>query len=487
MQKKILYVLVLMSCCVLGITGLQLYWNYQNYKTIIGTFKKDVNDALDLAVDQEKLVRRKAIIAKFEDWLSDTTIVRITCDTNNMDHSTIFTMQDVVPYYPNAKADKLRLGISSYKEKVGKITPAAKTAFINHLVGVVEKDLKNSITYFYTQGLGHRLEKEFGSSRPNKDKLYLLYEQELLKKDITSNFQLNSAYTAKSNRFLTYKVNAAFKKPYEQQLIWASLENPNNYYLREMKWLIFSSALLIGITIFCFYYTVRTLLNQHKLVAIKNQFINNMTHEINTPLASIQVTAEALQQFDHDKETQHDYLNIILYQTNKLNNLTSEILENAKLESLDIKRDEHINLNEIILTIIKDLKLDDNVDLTYLIPQHEIIVKGNKAHLARSIANIIENAFKYNTSARPIIEIILKEARNEITLTIKDNGPGIADEFKEKVFDQFYRIPTGNIHNIKGYGLGLSYVKKIINQHCGNIFVSDNYPIGTVFSIKLPK
>ena len=276
------------------------------------------------------------------------------------------------------------------------------------------------------------------------------------------------------------------RRPFEIQLVWARLENPNNYYLKEMKWLIITSLLLIGITLFCFYYTIKTLFNQNKLVALKDQFISNMTHELHTPLASIQITTEALQKFTPDAATQANYLDIILYQTKKLTELTKEILTNAKLETLGFTKDDQIDLDELVLVTITDLKLDDNISIKFIPSNEKHIIIGNKMHLSHAIGNIIENAVKYNTSTQPIIEINISKNRKETEISIADNGPGIADEFKQKIFDQFYRISTGNVHDIKGYGLGLSYVKKVVDQHQGSISVIDKYPHGSVFLINLP-
>ena len=475
-----------MSCCVLGITGLQLYWNYQNYKTTAANFKKDVNNALAIAVDKEMALRREKIYRDVKKWLADTSIIKITCDTINKDHETTFTMEDVVPYYADEKADKTTVGISSFKQKLGKITPEAKTIFVNHFAEIVKNDLSEGVTHYYTQGLGHRIESAFEASKVNKKHLINLYQNELKKRKISSQIILNSNYIQTEDYFLTNKFNTAFRQPYEKTFVWASLENSNKYYLREMKWLIISSFLLIAITLFCFYYTIKTLFNQHKLVVIKNQFISNMTHEINTPLSSIQITAEALQQFNPDVETSKKYLDIILYQTNKLNELSKEILANAKLETLTFARDEKIELNQLIASIIEDLNLRTNLELSFQSNTDKITIQGNKLHLTRSIANILENAAKYNSSSHPIIEIKLTKNQKDINLSITDNGPGIADEYKHKIFEQFYRIPTGNVHDIKGYGLGLSYVKKVISQHQGMIKVLDNHPVGSIFSIHLP-
>ena len=116
----------------------------------------------------------------------------------------------------------------------------------------------------------------------------------------------------------------------------------------------------------------------------------------------------------------------------------------------------------------------------------DLVVRGNKAQLYRSIKNLLENAEKYNTDVAPEVGITLSKINSGISLRVTDNGPGIPDAFKSKIFDAFYRIPTGNIHDVKGYGLGLNYVQKVISQHRGSISVVDNKPSGAIFSIFLP-
>ncbi len=135
---------------------------------------------------------------------------------------------------------------------------------------------------------------------------------------------------------------------------------------------------------------------------------------------------------------------------------------------------------------IADLKLAEHIRLKFSPSLVAYLIKGNQMHLSHAIANILENAAKYNTNPQPVIEININKNRKEMEISIADNGPGIADEFKQKIFDQFYRISTGNVHDIKGYGLGLSYVKKVIDQHHGSISVIDKYPTGSVFLINLP-
>ncbi|SFA51683.1 His Kinase A (phospho-acceptor) domain-containing protein [Pedobacter suwonensis] len=473
----------MMSCCVLGIVSLQLYWNFKNYNSVVANFKKDTNNALDIAVEREMMQRRKQLVSEVKKWMNNPSIVKITCDTNNKDHSTAFTLTDAIPYYADEKADQVTMGISSFNKKVGRINPEAKKVFIEHFSKILMNDLKDATVHYYTQGIGHRLDRSFNESRLDSANLIKIYKEELAKRQISTSFKLNTMLLT-SNSFVTHKVNTAFRRPYVNSLVFASLENPNSYYLRQTKWLVIGSVSLIGITLSCFYYTVKTLFNQHKLVAIKNQFISNMTHEINTPLSSIQVTAEALKKFKPNEETTEKYLEIILYQTQKLNDLTNEILESAKLDTLKFSMEDMVDLKQLISEILADLCEVIKIQLNF--EAGDFIIMGNRVHLQRLITNLLENAIKYNIESIPEISVDLEKINSGILLRIIDNGPGIADEHKSKIFDQFYRIPTGNMHNVKGYGLGLNYVKKVVSQHGGSISVSDNKPSGAIFTLIFP-
>lgn len=468
---------------MLLLTGLQFYWNYQNYLITVRNFKTDINAALKDAVEKEKTARVVEINYKIKRFLADSTFIKIDIRYNKIYDQSIFSISDVKPLFKNLKSFDISFADFQQK-KIEHITPKLKNYFINRYVDkTLGKSIRAGYFYYDTQRLGDTLSKIFDENKLNLTRLTHVYQLELIKRDITAGFRILTKHN-KTNLtpFITLKYNASLKEP--DELVFASFPTPNVFFIIRMKWVIVSSLLLICITLFCFYYTVKTLFNQHKLVAIKNQFISNMTHEINTPLSSIQVTAEALKQFNLDEETREKYLDIILYQTKRLNGLSEEILENAKLEALIFTRDEEIDLNQLIPTLIEDLKLKESVIFEYQSNQENSIIRGNQTQLSRAIANVLENAFKYNHTNKPNIKIKITKNQKEVKLFISDNGPGIADEFKEKIFEQFYRIPTGNIHDIKGYGLGLSYVKKVILQHKGTISVIDNQPKGSIFCIK---
>lgn len=321
MKKHVNIILVLMSLCVTGIIGLQVFWNYQNYKSTVNTFQHDINQALQSAVELEKAQRHQQLITKVKGWLADTSLIRITCDTKNRDSNTVFYIRDRYPKY--ADSGSWDFGFADFKPKLTKLTPEIKTMVINRFSNTrVLRDLQQGTVYYYTQRLGDSLMTAFTNSHVRMNALDSTYKNLLRSKGIHTSFRLNPADTT-GNIYLTHSINTSFRRPYKKELVRASLESPDWYFLTTMKWVLLATLLLVSISLLCFGYTAKTLLSQHKLAELKDNFISNMTHELNTPLSSIKITTEALKTFDYTPEIQKDYLDIISYQTEKLTDLTA--------------------------------------------------------------------------------------------------------------------------------------------------------------------
>lgn len=487
MKKHILLILVLMSLCVTGIVGLQLFWNYQNYRTTVRTFDHDINGALNNAVARETDQRREQIVTRFKGWLADTSLIIITADHNNRDSATVFYTQDAHPKFKEDKKRRSQFGLTDFKERLDHITPQAKAFMIKHFGDrILKRDLEEGVVYHYTQMLGDSLEKVFNASKMNPRALDKLFSQELAARNIHAAFALDPHHTA--GVYLTKKVNTNFRKPYKNDFVYAGMESPDTYFFKEMKWVIITSLLLVIITVGCFTYTVRTLLSQHKLAELKDAFINNMTHELNTPIASIKITAEALKTFKHSPQTQSEYLDMISYQSDKLQDLTGQILNTGRLNMNSVDRWTEVNLNDLVAVAINDLKPQaesTGATINYKPSDARPITHGDILSLRNVVANLIDNALKYATG-RPAIAIEVKVSSKYAAINVTDNGIGIPSEYHGQVFERFFRVPQGNLHDVKGFGLGLSYVKAVIRQHHGEVALRDNDPSGAVFTIRLP-
>lgn len=485
MKKHIHLILFLMLMCVVCLIGLQLFWNYQNYNHTVKTFDHDINEALRSAADREIDDRQLKIVNKFEGWLADTSLITITADHNNRDSNTVFHTKDRHPLYP---ADKgITFGLEDFPLKLNHITPAAKQYLIKHFADrILRRDLQKGIVYNYTQLLGDSLNKIYNASKTNVSLLKKLTKQELAMRGINASFILNPGKN--SRLYLTRPVNTHFKRPFKNTWFYAGFQSPQQYFFKQMKWVITTSLLLIGITVTCFAYTAKTLLSQHKLALLKDDFINNMTHELNTPLSSIKITAESLKSFNHTPQIQAEYLDIITYQADKLSSLTEQILNASRMEKQAGDNRALIDLNELIDKAINDMQpqiAKYKAQINYQPLPIAVSVNIEAISMLNAFTNVLDNAIKYATYASRVnISLTANAGYAEITFT--DNGIGIPDEYHHKVFEKFFRVPQGNVHTVKGFGLGLSYVSQVIKQHRGAISIAANRPNGSIVTIKLP-
>lgn len=267
--------------------------------------------------------------------------------------------------------------------------------------------------------------------------------------------------------------------------------NQSGYLLNTMWMMLSVSALLICIIIFCFYYTVATILKQKKLSEIKNDFINNMTHEFKTPISTISLACEVLSDKSVDKSPERagNYIKVINEENKRLSLLVENVLQTAILDKGEFKlKIEEVDVHVVIQQVINNIQLQ--VDkregkISTDFKSEKNLINGDRVHLSNIIYNLIDNALKYSEE-NPEIYIITSDFLTDICIRVKDNGIGISKENQKRIFDKLYRVPTGNIHNVKGFGLGLSYVKAIVEKHNGSISVESEPEKGSEFIITLP-
>jgi two-component system phosphate regulon sensor histidine kinase PhoR len=270
------------------------------------------------------------------------------------------------------------------------------------------------------------------------------------------------------------------------------------YFPREKRFLITQlwqtlsvSILLIIVIILSFAYTLITILKQKKISEMKNDFINNMTHEIKTPIATISLACEALSDKDISKSERvyNSYINVINEENKRLGNLTERILQSAKLEKGEIiLKKEELDIHAVIKGAIDNIKLqveNRGGKITTRFNAENPVLVADKVHITNVIFNLLDNANKY-TLYNPQIEISTENSYSGLLVSVKDNGTGISKANQKKIFEKLYRVPTGNIHNVKGFGLGLSYVKAIVEAHEGKITLESELNKGTNFILYLP-
>jgi signal transduction histidine kinase len=248
---------------------------------------------------------------------------------------------------------------------------------------------------------------------------------------------------------------------------------------------------LVSLSLAAIIITYRNLILQLNLNEHKDNFISNITHELKTPVSTVKITLEALKKynFKDDPKQSEDYMNMASKELDRLDGLISKVLDHSVLEQQnDSINFEIINLKDLIENVVESMRLQiENTNTKITIPdQKEIYIKGNLLYLEGVILNLIDNSIKY-ANITPEINISLNEKGNQIQMLVSDNGSGIHEEYKTKIFNKFYRISDGNKHNTKGYGLGLSFVNMVMKIHKGNIEVENNKDNGCTFTLTFPK
>lgn len=241
-----------------------------------------------------------------------------------------------------------------------------------------------------------------------------------------------------------------------------------------------------------FIYSTWVILQQKRLSELQKDFINNMTHEFKTPISSIKVAAEVLKKNDNIQRSERlsNYAQIIIDQNARLNDQVEKFLNLAKMEGSDLKLQKTtFDLEKALQKIVKDETLKHQELKEFEIKTHftgqEIMINADRLHFSNIITNILDNAVKYSGSNKLIaLEVI--QGSNNTKVKISDNGNGMDKETSKKIFTKFYRVPSGNIHNVKGFGLGLYYVKNICNAHQWDIVVDSKLGEGSCFTITIP-
>ncbi len=301
-------------------------------------------------------------------------------------------------------------------------------------------------------------------------------QEESQKEIMTSSYKVN---LAPENVFITPKYLAVYF-PFEK-----------NYILQTMWVMLTGSGILILVIIVSFYYTVSTLFRQKKLSAIKNDFINNMTHELKTPISTVSLASEMLgdSSIEKSKDQINHYTRIIKEENQRLGLLVENILQTAVLDKGEFKlRPQEVDVHEIIDRATSNVRLQVEKrggELHIDKKAQENILYADRIHLTNIIYNLVDNALKYSEQ-NPTIKITTENINGGIQISVSDNGIGINKENQKKIFETFYRVPAGNIHNVKGFGLGLSYVKAAVEKHGGTVAVESEIGKGSTFKIFFP-
>jgi two-component system phosphate regulon sensor histidine kinase PhoR len=312
-------------------------------------------------------------------------------------------------------------------------------------------------------------------------------------------------YNRRNDKFVMGNFNKYVQQLLEsehQQTIQA-LFKPGDYYFtmyfprqqsmifgQMAKWMLIS-ALFLLVVIFSFWFTIVTIIRQKKLSEMKTDFINNMTHEFKTPIATISLASEMLMKSEVNQSTEKikKYASVIYNENFRLQNQVEQVLQIAILDNGETKmRMKEVDIHKLITKTVDNFEIKANeksARLTMNLRAENPIIAGDRMHLSNVLANLIDNALKYSRE-NPQIELSTVSDKKGVTIAIIDNGIGIATENQHLVFKNLYRVHTGDVHDVKGFGLGLYYVKQIVEMHHGSITLTSQLGQGSTFDVFLP-
>lgn len=276
-----------------------------------------------------------------------------------------------------------------------------------------------------------------------------------------------------------------------QSCLIVYFNSANDFYSKGILRFIIPAAILILILILCSAFTIYIIFRQKKVSKIKNDFINNMTHEFKTPISTISLASQMLkdQTLNTTQENINRYSSMISDESKRLSFQVEKILQMAVFDEVEMKlKVKTLQVNTLVEKHVPNFRIlaekENGSIITHLSPNLDEIL-GDEVHISNLIANLLDNALKYSKEV-PEVTITTTNKNGNILLSIADNGIGIAKEDQKMIFERFYRVHTGNVHNIKGFGLGLSYVKKVVEAHKGTIEIESMPDKGSKFTISLP-
>jgi len=363
----------------------------------------------------------------------------------------------------------------------------------------------NDITWYQNH-------KVFLEERPIQERIDSVFLKEVL--DIAlaeAGIELEYKYAIKNSNlgrdrmiFGNADFNPGKRKPFPQPLfqndfygakpnyLYVYFPKRTAYLMRETGITIIPTVILTALLIGIFVYTISIIFRQKKLSIIKNDFINNMTHELKTPISTISLASQMLEDgsIANTPKTVAHISGVIREESKRLSYQVEKVLQMAVFNEGKLKfKFKDFDVNAMIDTVTSNFELRVKSKGGTLISEkhaQKAIINGDEVHITNVIFNLLDNAMKYSSNT-PEIKITTENRRNELSVSVQDNGIGISKEHHAQIFERFYRVPTGNIHNVKGFGLGLSYVKKIVDSHNAKIKVESAVNKGTKFTIIFPQ
>ena len=508
MKKKRIYGLIaLMSIALLGLVVFQTYWIQETVEANRQRFEQNVYEALNTVVHQ--LEQKEALLFAYQSFGPSS----LRLDTSQLYSSRAVrgSQQQSITFDERGRPVRQRIEFRmSVSRPPG--SPPVITMRPDIPSGVSERAVQEQMRKLEQKAgmFEQALQRLINGDRPlatriNPKQLRSLLNEALADRGITLPYQYAVVDTrhdsvlmaSTANFFQKYDAEAEvalFPNDFMPSHTFLTLEFPDqNWYLLRQIWMtLLSSVVFTGIVVFCFAYAISTIFRQKKLSDMKNDFINNMTHELKTPISTVALAVEALQdeQVAREPSFLKRYLGIIREENMRLGSQVEKVLQIASLDKKDYQLklesvDTHALIHKVADHLSPAIEQRDGT-LTLDLKAESPMIEADPHHLANIVTNLVDNANKYSPE-QPTVTIRTRTASDGIWIEVADQGLGMRKEVTANVFDKFYRAPTGNRHDVKGFGLGLSYVKSMVEAHGGRVSVQSKLGEGSTFRVFLPR
>lgn len=507
-QKAIRQIVVLVSAALFGILAMQVYSILSSYQLNKELFDGSVHHSLDHIVSrlEQKELEKTANLYNLQ-------LPRLSAlSSGQREIASLLEVNEISNYY---YADT-----NHHDQQYSAVDTLSENA-VAHLV----KNFKTTETtrswkrgnekeayrvHFERFFVHHGIVKDVPvQQRVSIPYLDTLLHQELVDKGITTPYAL-AIYSNRKNAFVMqndvskkcgeryqsredYKYSISLFPSSNDQVARLYIDFPSTgSFLWGGMWLhLLSTIIFSAIVLFCFYYTIKVIIEQKKLSEMKNDFLNNMTHEFKTPIATITIAAGTIKKW-LDKGQPNKamrFVNIIEEENKRMNSQVGKVLQMARIDKREFKLNiEEVYAEDVILNAAEKIAMqveEKGGQVVLELEAQNSVIEADETHFTNIVHNLLDNANKYSPE-QPIITIRTSNAGNGFQFEIQDNGLGISKEARKHIFDKFYRVPTGNLHDIKGFGLGLSYVQAIVTAHGGTIEVKSELGKGSNFIISFP-
>ncbi|WP_299125005.1 ATP-binding protein [uncultured Winogradskyella sp.] len=486
-DKLYRYILYIIISVILITIGIQVYWNYKNYQTNKQQLIRDVQISLDKAVDDYYASLAKETSFAFttsdsvpqhlfkNDSSTSSYIKSFERSFDSLDFVDIKNIEGV-RVVKGLSSDSLRINLTQDSLNFHNIELLTTKVFISLRNDSLDVRKVNKLLYDDLKRKGLDLDHHLAYYHSMPDENSKLYK-------MRSNPRFSKIF--KEKKFNIYVKSKSTFLP-TGSLLKLGFSNETQNILKRSIVGILTSILLVLAVISCLFYLLKIIKHQKQLAEVKNDLISNITHEFKTPIATIGVALESINSFNaiEDKEKTKKYINMSSEQLGKLNIMVEKLLETATLDSDNLELNkESVDVVELLNSLVNRYKIQfPEKEFNTSFKVESLLANIDVFHFENAINNILDNAVKYGGQ---IISIDLIPKAYMFDTLISDNGNSLSKANKERIFEKFYRVPKGNTHDVKGFGIGLYYTKTIVEKHHGSITLDLNKNL-TTFKITLP-